>query len=329
MNEARGSAPGLVVMLIERFEMTKYLSEVDIAKPHYLGNGQWQLRGLTEVVALFGKNGSGKSQLLRAWRNQDPASVHYVVPERTGELGYNANYMLGQLNPNERKSNSERNFVVDYRTQIVGRIQGYIAARGDYRGGTPPANPEELEALVSQVLPDFSISISGTTNPPYKMYRLSDQTQVGNIDALSSGEAQILTLALDILTIAGIWEIQETPQRIVLVDEPDAHVHPDLQVRFADFLLKAASRFKLQVVVSTHSTSLLAALGQLGRLMPAYYTSIGPNRCSRRSNSAGFCKSFPLTLAGTRLWGRCSGCHSCSLKGTTITESGAKYLDTT
>jgi hypothetical protein len=53
-------------------------------------------------------------------------------------------------------------------------------------------------------------------------------------------------------------------RRIILIDEPDAHIHPDLQVRFADFLIQAASRYKLQVVVATHSTSLLAALGQFG-----------------------------------------------------------------
>ena len=51
---------------------------------------------------------------------------------------------------------------------------------------------------------------------------------------------------------------------LLLIDEPDAHIHPDLGVRFADFLVKVTARFKLQVVVATHSTSLLAALGQSG-----------------------------------------------------------------
>jgi hypothetical protein len=71
-------------------------------------------------------------------------------------------------------------------------------------------------------------------------------------------------LALDILTVAAIWDIQALDKRLMLVDEPDAHIHPDLQVRFADFLVQAAERYKLQVVVATHSTTLLAALGQFG-----------------------------------------------------------------
>src|SRR5687767_2265394 len=39
-------------------------------------------------------------------------------------------------------------------------------------------------------------------------------------------------------------------------------MHPDLQARFADFLVQVSHRFKLQTVVATHSTTLLAAIGQ-------------------------------------------------------------------
>ncbi len=72
----------------------------------------------------------------------------------------------------------------------------------------------------------------------------------------------MLLLALDVLTMAGIWEVQNTNTRIMLIDEPDAHIHPDLLIRFADFLVEVCKRFKLQIIVATHSTTLLAALGQ-------------------------------------------------------------------
>lgn len=48
----------------------------------------------------------------------------------------------------------------------------------------------------------------------------------------------------------------------MLIDEPDAHIHPDLQVRFADFIVQLAKKFQLQIVIATHSTTLLAAIGQ-------------------------------------------------------------------
>src|SRR3989344_3600697 len=50
--------------------------------------------------------------------------------------------------------------------------------------------------------------------------------------------------------------------RILLLDEPDAHLHPDLQVRFADFIVNVCDSFDLQVLVATHSASLMSAIGQ-------------------------------------------------------------------
>ena len=94
--------------------------------------------------------------------------------------------------------------------------------------------------------------------------RSVDQSQVGSIDELSSGEAQLLTIGLDVLTMGAIWEIAERDKRLILIDEPDAHIHPDLQVRFSDFLVQAARQYRLQILVATHSTTFMAALGQFG-----------------------------------------------------------------
>jgi hypothetical protein len=49
------------------------------------------------------------------------------------------------------------------------------------------------------------------------------------------------------------------------LDEPDAHIHPDLQIKFADFLCHVATEFNVQVFVATHSTTLMSALGQFGK----------------------------------------------------------------
>lgn len=244
--------------------MNVYLANVNIPRPAFLGDGSWNLSGLTAVTVVFGKNGSGKSKLLRAWRDTDNRTIHYVVPERAGELDYQPNFLQQQLDPAQRQSQTARNFVGEYRRQVVARIQAYFAARGDFRGDKLPGRPEELEAFISTLLPDFVTTLSGTATTPYQLMRAQGEGRIGNIDELSSGETQMFTLALDILTIVGMWDIQENPQRILLIDEPDAHIHPDLQVRFADFIIAVAKRFALQVVVSTHSTTLLAALGQFG-----------------------------------------------------------------
>lgn len=242
-----------------------YDVDLNLPKPPELGGGEWQIRNLTSITVLFGKNGSGKSKLLRQWRSRNAAEYHYVVPERAGEIDYQANHLTDQLRSEGRLSQTQRNFASEYRRQIVARISAYFAARGDYRGSTLPTHPDELEALISPLLPDFELKLSGTNAPPYNLNRISDGKPIHNIDQLSSGETQVLTLALDVLTMAGIWDIQGTPRRIMLIDEPDAHIHPDLQVRFADFLVQVADRFKIQVISATHSTTLLAALGQFAQ----------------------------------------------------------------
>ena len=211
-----------------------YIPSIILARPPFLGAGQWTLTNLSTITVVFGKNGSGKSVLLRAWRDSDPLNCHYVVPERGGDIEYQAQFFQQQVSAEERRSNSQRNFVEQYRRQIVARIQAYFSVRGNTRGQLS-GDPADLEKLLSQLLPDFTIELTAIRNPPYVLARAIDNSPVTGIDHLSSGEAQLLTVAMDILTIAAMWEIQGTTSRVMLIDEPDAHIHPDLQARFADF----------------------------------------------------------------------------------------------
>ena len=103
-----------------------YFTEIDIAKPGDLGGGSWTLSGLTTITALFGKNGSGKSRLLRARRDKAPNSTHYVIPERTGEMTFVPSYLQNQINAGGRKSVGENNFLDSYRRHVVTRIQAYF-----------------------------------------------------------------------------------------------------------------------------------------------------------------------------------------------------------
>lgn len=244
--------------------MSVYTTEKTIARMQALGGKSWSLSGLTDITVLMGKNGSGKSVLLRAWRDQEPNAVHYVVPERTGDIAFQPQYIEQEFDGIRRQQFSTSNFVPEYRRRIMTRVHAYFMARGNTRGDSAPVGrPEEIEALVASLITDFSVELKDS-NPPYVLTRISTGEQVTNVEQLSSGEAQLLTLGLDILTVAAIWEIRSAQQRVILLDEPDAHIHPDLQARFADFLVRVVERYELQMVVATHSTSLLAALGQFG-----------------------------------------------------------------
>lgn len=245
--------------------MPVHTTEVTIPRIAQLGGGQWSIKNLTEVTVIFGRNGSGKSVMLRAWRDQSLENVHYVTPERTGEMDLQPQYMKEELEATGRKNASSRNYMPEYRRRIVSRIQAYFMSRGNYRGeSTAPGSPQHIEKYVSSLLTDFNLTIIGSAALPYELKRIETEEIITNVDQLSSGEAQLVTIGLDLLTIASMWEVNEKNNCIILIDEPDAHIHPDLQVRFADFLFQIATHFNLQFVVATHSTSLLAALGQFG-----------------------------------------------------------------
>src|SRR5437879_2109263 len=221
-------------------------AEHTILRPDYVGGGNWILRDMTDITIFMGKNGSGKSILLRAWRDQSPDDVHYIVPERTGDIQFQPNYMEQEFDGARRRSLSTGNFVEEYRRRIAARVQTYFMKRGNFRGsGAVPAKPSDLEELIDLLVPDFRLALQAG-QPPYILTRRTTDEIITQIQQLSSGEAQLVTLSLDILTIAGIWEIEARVSRIMLVDEPDSHIHPDLQVRFAEFLVKVADRFNVQ-----------------------------------------------------------------------------------
>lgn len=245
--------------------MTIHQTNVEIPRANYLGGGTWKLSELSDVTVLFGKNGSGKSVLLRAWRDIAPETTHYVTPERTGEMDFQPQYLQQELTFTGRKDSSSKNYVPEYRRRIISRIQSYFLTRGNFRGeGQAPSSPSEIESFINSLVTDFMVELVAAKTPPYELIRVADGARIGGVDQLSSGEAQLVTIALDVLTIAAIWEIEGKARRIVLIDEPDAHIHPDLQVRFADFIFRVAEHYSLQIAIATHSTSLLAALGQFG-----------------------------------------------------------------
>lgn len=230
-------------------------------RPHFLGGGNWTLSRLNKINVILGRNGSGKSQLMRALRDSSPESSHYVVPERTGEISFQPGLMTEVINPQSRRNRSSGNFQPDYRQEVVTRIQGYYTKRGTKPQSKINHDPDELLKHLSVVLPDFQVRVKSDA-PFYELIRISDGSVVTSVSLLSSGESQLLSIGMDILTIVGMWELDEQPSRTIFIDEPDAHIHPDLQIKFADFICRIEKEFLVQIFIATHSTTLLSALGQ-------------------------------------------------------------------
>lgn len=263
-----------------------HLAKITVPRPPYLGGNSWTLENLNEITVVFGKNGAGKSQLLRSIRDQNKKEIHYIAPERSGDIQFQPHLIAEQYSFETRANRSVRNIEPNYRESVLARLQAYLSKRGNIRSEVAPAHPGDLEALLGTLLPEFSFKIRSDT-PPYQLFRGTQA--VTDVNTLSSGETQVITMGLDVLSIAAMWELDAQPRRVMVVDEPDTHLHPDLQQRLAAFLLAVHERFRVQFIVASHSTTLLSAFGHHG----AEKTSVIYLDNSTQSQSA---REFSATL---------------------------------
>lgn len=236
--------------------------DLEINKPNFIIGTKWVLKNLTPITVIFGKNGSGKSILLRSIRDGDPGSYHYCVPERGGNLSYEPGMTQQESNGNTRMTGSKNNLGGDYRVRIISRIGSYLTKKGGSRENVDVNDLNEIEKIIDEVLIDFRFSIT-SDYPPYTLKRSETGEKIGDIGQLSSGEAQLFTLSLDLILACEMWKLDKKTGYL-LVDEPDTHLHPDMQQRFAKFLIKLNEKYNCKIIISTHSTTLLSSLGQYG-----------------------------------------------------------------
>lgn len=236
-------------------------------RPKWLGGGQWILSDLTDVNVIFGKNSSGKSLLLRALFDELKGESQYISPERAGDVTYQQGIVEEELQGSKRGGQRRgKNQGTRFRQESISRLGSLMMRMGDLagRGKTVSAIFQNIERDVASLLPDFKFSIIHET-PFFKLERYDyekDEMAPVDVRQLSSGETEMLTLALDLLTICNLWELEEQPQRVLLIDEPDPHLHPDLQLSLAEFIVRLGREYKTQIFIATHSTTFLASLGQ-------------------------------------------------------------------
>jgi predicted ATPase len=247
--------------------MAIHYSELKPKRPKWLGDGQWILSNLTDVNVIFGKNSSGKSLLLRALWDELKGHSQYISPERAGEVSYQQGIVDEELQESSRGSQRRgKNQASRFRQESISRLGALKMRIGDIAGRAEntPDILGKIERDLASLIPEFKFSIIKET-PYFKLERYdykSDQITPVKSQDLSSGETEMLTLALDLLTMCNLWELEEQPQRILLIDEPDPHLHPDLQLSLAEFVVRLGRDYNIQIFIATHSTTLLTGLGQ-------------------------------------------------------------------
>lgn len=235
-------------------------------------NGK-NLRNLASINVIIGKNGCGKSTILRhldQYRQNMPgfSLVKYISPERGGNLQSDSG-ILDNLQNNiqwgsdvlrrNRVDNFRQISIAEFRlleNLVLRSIESNHMVRQDLS-----FTFDTTLALINNLLDNIKLvrgsrsgfEIQGTSN-----------TEKRNSETLSSGESELVSLAIQILsfTYQANHEENRTKKSLLLLDEPDVHLHPDLQDRLMKLLIEASKDKPITTIIATHSTAILGALNK-------------------------------------------------------------------
>lgn len=229
----------------------------------------FQLTNLARINLILGKNGCGKSTVLRQVETPgdfipNRGNVTYLTPERGGVLIYephieqqiftNASSLRMQRNANQFGQFKQQT-VTQYR-KLLGLVSKVME---DHIEEDRPGKPRtfsfylsRLNSLLDEIVvtrssngTDFSIVKKGTLDhvPPQN---------------ISSGEAELIAIGIEALLFER--EAVVGKNNFLILDEPDVHLHPDLQVRLMHFIAAQVKDDTFSVILATHSTPILGAL---------------------------------------------------------------------
>jgi len=239
------------------------------------------LTGLNNINVIMGRNGAGKSRFLRDIEKTTSNKnglfyIRYVSPERAGSFKRDGSVLTNMSNSpgwlrQTRAVNQASNFKAvsamlfrEAETLYLRKLAETPEIRMD------PTRNFETDRLskVNQLLTNISLEM-GVAN--FEFRSLIDGGVV-RPEEISSGESEAVALATEILYFFDT--IDPTKFNVLLLDEPDVHLHPDLQARLGKLIIAMLDEFENQadsiaVCISTHSTPLVCSLAD------SNYVSIG------------------------------------------------------
>jgi energy-coupling factor transporter ATP-binding protein EcfA2 len=216
--------------------------------------------GSARFNVFLGKNGSGKSTLLRNLDSRNDLTTKYISPERGGVLKYDPGVDQNIANDvnwliNDRRKNRTESFrqqsAAQYRNLELAVLREENSAYK--RGEKIEQSFEEIVGQINQLLPMVEFKQSERTFTIHQ----SGGDEIA-ADQISSGESELIALAIEILVFSRSAE----EGRILLLDEPDVHLHPDLQEKLIAFLEKTATDRDFKVAIATHSTAIIGAFSE-------------------------------------------------------------------
>jgi predicted ATP-dependent endonuclease of OLD family len=240
----------------------------------------YTLMNYKKINVILGKNGSGKSILLRGLQDNPSSSKKieftYISPERGGTLGIDGNSVVlsderyYENVKNKRNKNISDDFKKEAYTRLVelcnklnAEIVNETVRNKDNINNTKYNNflypIDKINYLLDNITLDFFGQLKAK---PMLSNEEEGKTTEIPLDKISSGEGQLICLAAEFLCfLDGIEILDQSTEYWLLLDEPDAHLHPDLQDKFIKFIAESIKNLNnVRIFIATHSTVILSAL---------------------------------------------------------------------
>ena len=226
------------------------------------------LINLNKINILLGKNGCGKSRLLKKLdeklieMKEGYGRIKYITPERGGTLLHEPSFDRNLIDPNWIRATRRVNQYAQFRQLSISqykRLELAVLREIESDLGKRKDEKYKFDIYISRLNSLLDNIRINRTDELFEICSLVDGGQ-NKIDPnhISSGEAELISLGIECL----VFSKERIPgkENILFLDEPDVHLHPDLQVRLMYFLKDIVEEGDCKVLIATHSTALIGAL---------------------------------------------------------------------
>lgn len=214
------------------------------------------------IVIIAGVNGIGKSTLLEYIRKKDVSSTHtgnIQVRIGTEDKTFAIPPSMTQYKAYEEAFDSVLYFSASTSTtstDLEKKIVRYVDHFVYEKGKTSFEAYEKIQSLLDIVFADFHLQVrfKGLDADRHLKFVNRDGVELGAND-LSDGEKQLLMKVLPLF-------MGDMKGRVILMDEPDASLHPSWQSYLLPILRRCAEENDCQFFLATHSPQVISSAYQ-------------------------------------------------------------------